>query len=572
MKLIQNIICLLSIGATIFTSCSEEKISMSPLNEVTSISVKVFNDNNNGPWSGIISAETDTIYFDIPYYLSAESTEPTPLNKMIIEATLPYGSILKPGLSGIQDMTNPMSVIITAADGSEKAYVLKARLKKSDKKEIVSFSIPSLGLKGINKENNIVALIVPPGYDESTLVNVAPSITISPWASISPSPDAPQDFTKDVVYTITAQDGSSQEITIKKVLPDKLDYGFGITNMLWNKTKTELGFYGDTNLERNLAVTGDYLIVTRDWGVSPLLIDKMTGKKVGELNISGIEENATGEFQGIAADTKGNLIGANYVQAGNADHIFKLYRWSNGVTNKPETILSLPAKSFDSSLGSINIGGFIGVTGDIDGDAQILVSTVNGGNNESRSLRFEVKGGVITNANNPEILSTANTVTYQWRSNAIPTSAESNTPYLVMAPNYPGKLVYMDENRKPILFNTAPETSAFFNYSIFGISYIEFNHAKYIFAASVNWSYQFKIIGFDITDPSRIPLTNASDQYNKFHVFTSDKTLDQKDGQNGNGFGAMATQVSADGNSLYVYMLAGDTGIIAYELSIYGDM
>lgn len=132
----------------------------------------------------------------------------------------------------------------------------------------------------------------------------------------------------------------------------------------------------------------------------------------------------------------------------------------------------------------------------------------------------------------------------------------------------------MDENRKAFLFETNENSSAFYNNTVYSIAYGEFNHAKYMFAASGNWAYQTKLLGFDVTNPSLIPIDKNDDAYyKKFNVFTSlPNILQFAKGDNENATGDVAVKMSDDGNSMYVYMLVTDAGIMAYELTKYENV
>jgi len=84
--------------------------------------------------------------------------------------------------------------------------------KKSELKQITEFSIttPSSSLKAVINELNI-SITVPKDVDISALI---PTIKISDKAQIFPLANKAQDFTKPVTYTITAEDGSTQDYTV----------------------------------------------------------------------------------------------------------------------------------------------------------------------------------------------------------------------------------------------------------------------------------------------------------------------------------------------------------------------
>ena len=84
----------------------------------------------------------------------------------------------------------------------------------SSEKAISSFAFSGLTpeVDGIvDNTGYTVNLTVPSGTDLTTLT---PTIVVSDNATISPASDVAQDFTNPVTYTVTAQDGSTQNYTV----------------------------------------------------------------------------------------------------------------------------------------------------------------------------------------------------------------------------------------------------------------------------------------------------------------------------------------------------------------------
>ena len=85
---------------------------------------------------------------------------------------------------------------------------------QSSDKLINSFSFSQLNPEAdgaIDNVNYAVNLLVPSGTDVTKLV---PTISVSDGATISPSSGTAEDFTNPVTYTVTAQDGSTQNYTV----------------------------------------------------------------------------------------------------------------------------------------------------------------------------------------------------------------------------------------------------------------------------------------------------------------------------------------------------------------------
>lgn len=90
---------------------------------------------------------------------------------------------------------------------------------KSSEKQIKSFSFKTLNINATidTIQRNVIATL-PFGTDAS---NLSPTIIISTKATISPASDIVQNFTKPVLYTVTAEDGSSQIFTVNIIAPPK---------------------------------------------------------------------------------------------------------------------------------------------------------------------------------------------------------------------------------------------------------------------------------------------------------------------------------------------------------------
>lgn len=84
---------------------------------------------------------------------------------------------------------------------------------KSSYKKIISFTLPlQLGASSINYDSLIIRISV---SDEADITSMAPaSLTISNFASINPGRDQVMDFSNPVVYTVTAEDGSTADYTV----------------------------------------------------------------------------------------------------------------------------------------------------------------------------------------------------------------------------------------------------------------------------------------------------------------------------------------------------------------------
>ena len=138
-----------------------------------------------------------------------------------ISVTVPYGTIVtnlaptytastsasgRPASGTPLDFTSPKVYVITAQDGSTRSYMATVAVAPpSPARDILTFSFPSLGSCAIVGTNILKA--VPGG---TSLSNLAPVFTVSPFASASPPSGTPRNFNTPQLYTVTAQDGSTR--------------------------------------------------------------------------------------------------------------------------------------------------------------------------------------------------------------------------------------------------------------------------------------------------------------------------------------------------------------------------
>ncbi len=91
---------------------------------------------------------------------------------------------------------------------------------KSNKKYITSFDFSLDGQEiagSIDQTKYTVLVEVPSGTDVG---NLSPAITLSPNAEVEPASLVSQDFTKPVVYTVTAEDLSAQGYTVTVIVAE----------------------------------------------------------------------------------------------------------------------------------------------------------------------------------------------------------------------------------------------------------------------------------------------------------------------------------------------------------------
>lgn len=117
------------------------------------------------------------------------------------------GVSVSPTSGAAVDFTDPVPYTVTAGDGSTQIYSVTVTTPSPGAKDIIRFTI--LGVDGTISGTE-VSLTLPFGTDPTSLT---PTITIT-GVSVSPASAAAQSFVAPVLYTVTAQDGTTKTYTV----------------------------------------------------------------------------------------------------------------------------------------------------------------------------------------------------------------------------------------------------------------------------------------------------------------------------------------------------------------------
>jgi hypothetical protein len=115
-----------------------------------------------------------------------------------------------------QNFTGPVIYTVTAEDGSQAEWTVTVELGLSPEAKITAFTISGQTEESIIHEGNKTVTVTFPWG--TNLTNLTPNtFTISEKAGVSPPSDAEQNFTTPVIYTVTAEDGTTAEWTVTAV-------------------------------------------------------------------------------------------------------------------------------------------------------------------------------------------------------------------------------------------------------------------------------------------------------------------------------------------------------------------
>jgi len=480
----------------------------------------------------------DTIKLIIPYYYPEASSTITPVNALIVSATLANSVTVSPKL-GLMDLTKPVSITVTASNGDVKNYILKAEVRKSDRATIEKFTLAS-GLEGtINEAEKKIYLIT---LDDIAIQSATDSL--APHATISPDPSIARDYSKPQTFTVTSHSGKTAIYTVEKGIPNKAVFGFTSHKVLWTKNLAELDGYSDYQ-QIGIAVSGEHLVIpiSQEWGYSATIPYYSTkdASHQGSLDLTGLPSGFPNTIFQVANDSQGHILGTTMAwEYGSALNIWK---W-NSVTAVPEKFISwTPASSGITLAGAVTVGRKLSIQGDLNTNAMIY-SAVGGSN---IVVRWVVAGGVLE-SQTPEIINTG-LAEWGYVAKAEGTGGLKTDDYILSG----NKL-------KPMLFNGSTQKGEFAVGTVrdfaFASKYFEFNNAKYLSIADSD----------DATASGFFYIFDISTDFPDSQVLKSGAINAGTPNLNATGDIAVGP-VSANGFTRTVYCLISNSAVVAYELN-----
>ena len=346
-----------------------------------------------GPYEGqelgrleIADPDVDRYVIPIPWYFPETSDDITTpyMTKVRVRASLQANCKIEPALS-VLDLTEENHFRYTDATGTTRDIVISGERVKSNKCELISFTLKRPSLNGvIDKASKTVSLIT-----ANDLSVGEASVTLSAHATISPDPAEAHNYNEGFTFTVTAHDGVTKaEYRVEKNIPQKIDYGINVTSAekLFNLDPASgLGLPAfNTKANVSLGVLDSDLIVNIGDGSAPRYYSKIVATYGGTIKLG--EAVPTGA---IASDEKDHLLLCNLAEPG---EVFKI--WMTSSVNQAPTLLLSFVNEQDLQLGQE-----MKVIGNVEEEAVITV-TYPGLEGVTTSGRFHtihlVNGEVVT--------------------------------------------------------------------------------------------------------------------------------------------------------------------------------
>ena len=146
----------------------------------------------------------------------------TDLTRLIPDITVSTHATITPPSREMQNFTSARTYTVTAENGDTQMWtvnVTKEPDSRSSNNDIIKFEVDKqVGISNINTFDHTVAITVPFDTDISRL---DPTILVSDKATITPASGQAQNFSSPVIYTVTAENKTSQSwtVTVTKETP-----------------------------------------------------------------------------------------------------------------------------------------------------------------------------------------------------------------------------------------------------------------------------------------------------------------------------------------------------------------
>ena len=221
----------------------------------------------------------------------------TTITGTAISVTVPYSTVvtalaptytMSAGATGnpvpgtVRDFTTPKTYTITAPDLSFQTYTVTViKSAPSTAKNMLTFVFPGLPATTISGTN--IGVNVPFG---TALTALAPTYTVSPFATATPASGTVRNFATPQSYTVTAEDGSSQTYTVTVTVSASI--------FTWNTAVA--GNWSDSSKWTNNQSDGtapvaagqtDYTLNFNQAGTYTVTNDRNAGFLLNQLNVSG---------------------------------------------------------------------------------------------------------------------------------------------------------------------------------------------------------------------------------------------------------------------------------------------
>ena len=534
-----------ALSALFMASCQQPDFKVSEaeatkaINSITASFIDDTSEENH--FKSEIDYDNHVITIVFPYTYPANTkynlTEDD-LKKVKVVANLDDNCFIEPSIL-IMDLTQDNIITVINQKKERTDYIVRGEIRKSNACAVTAFKLVDENLVGVVNESTKVISII---KDEAPAKQLA-EVELSFGATITGTDPTKVacDYSKDVKFTVTAQDGkTTAEYTVKVQLPSTLEKGMrpGSGKILWNNKIVDTYAPATPLMMTSMAVIKDYIVLnTRNEDM--MVVNRKTGAKEGTIKLPF--KSSLGNFK-ATGDSSDNILVTNL----DSKEI---------VVYRIKGINGTPTEYIRYNVGGKSYGRGISVIGSLDKDAVITMPRYEDAG--WYFLRWTVTGGVLNTE--PELVTINSSVNAGgWVYNCDVVATDPSNPKSDYFVNSYAKLTggtTASEDRGTIWIDGAtnkdkchsPYTSS--NWVRNALDYVKFNGVGYLIANSVNsftWGADDMIYLYDLGDANLDNIVWKSEA----GIYGSMSNITQA---NGNACSDVALRLSDNGYYMYAY-------------------
>lgn len=534
-----------ALSALFMASCQQPDFKVSEaeatkaINSITASFIDDTSEENH--FKSEIDYDNHVITIVFPYTYPANTKynlTKDDLKKVKVVANLDDNCFIEPSIL-IMDLTQDNIITVINQKKERTDYIVRGEIRKSNACAVTAFKLVDENLVGVVNESTKVISII---KDEAPAKQLA-EVELSFGATITGTDPTKVacDYSKDVKFTVTAQDGkTTAEYTVKVQLPSTLEKGMrpGSGKILWNNKIVDTYAPATPLMMTSMAVIKDYIVLnTRNEDM--MVVNRKTGAKEGTIKLPF--KSSLGNFK-ATGDSSDNILVTNL----DSKEI---------VVYRIKGINGTPTEYIRYNVGGKSYGRGISVIGSLDKDAVITMPRFEDAG--WYFLRWTVTGGVLNTE--PELVTINSSVSAGgWVYNCDVVATDPSNPKSDYFVNSYAKLTggtTASEDRGTIWIDGAtnkdkchsPYTSS--NWVRNALDYVKFNGVGYLIANSVNsftWGADDMIYLYDLGDANLDNIVWKSEA----GIYGSMSNITQA---NGNACSDVALRLSDNGYYMYAY-------------------
>ena len=534
-----------ALSALFMASCQQPDFKVSEaeatkaINSITASFIDDTSEENH--FKSEIDYDNHVITIVFPYTYPANTKynlTKDDLKKVKVVANLDDNCFIEPSIL-IMDLTQDNIITVINQKKERTDYIVRGEIRKSNACAVTAFKLVDENLVGVVNESTKVISII---KDEAPAKQLA-EVELSFGATITGTDPTKVacDYSKDVKFTVTAQDGkTTAEYTVKVQLPSTLEKGMrpGSGKILWNNKIVDTYAPATPLMMTSMAVIKDYIVLnTRNEDM--MVVNRKTGAKEGTIKLPF--KSSLGNFK-ATGDSSDNILVTNL----DSKEI---------VVYRIKGINGTPTEYIRYNVGGKSYGRGISVIGSLDKDAVITMPRYEDAG--WYFLRWTVTGGVLNTE--PELVTINSSVNAGgWVYNCDVVATDPSNPKSDYFVNSYAKLTggtTASEDRGTIWIDGAtnkdkchsPYTSS--NWVRNALDYVKFNGVGYLIANSVNsftWGADDMIYLYDLGDANLDNIVWKSEA----GIYGSMSNITQA---NGNACSDVALRLSDNGYYMYAY-------------------